>query len=243
MVAGNTGVILQNRGAYFSLDRNHPNRLEPGKIPLHTLIASMAKRDGKLWSVLGCMGADGQPQIQLQLYSAMIDFGLDIQEAIEMPRFLSGRFALGEARDTLHIESRFPEATIEALARRGHAINRWDAWNEMAGHAHGITIDPRHRHVERRLRPAQRWRGDRVLGHWINGPLSRARPLDGSRRQASVSINIAFHACGDEGCLAGRFSVAPTALSREILTGLKGTLCNLRFVSGRVGATDGWDGR
>ena len=144
VVAGNTGVILQNRGAYFSLDRSHPNRLEPGKIPLHTLIASMAKRDGKLWSVLGCMGADGQPQIQLQPYSAMIDFGLDIQEAIETPRFLSGRFALGEARDTLHIESRFPEATIEALARRGHTINRWDAWNEMAGHAHGITIDRRH---------------------------------------------------------------------------------------------------
>jgi gamma-glutamyltranspeptidase/glutathione hydrolase len=144
VIAGNTGAILQNRGAYFSLDRNHPNRLEPGKIPLHTLIASMAKRDGKLWSVLGCMGADGQPQIQMQLYSAMIDLGLDIQEAIEMPRFLSGRFALGEARDTLHMESRFPEATIDALAQRGHTVNRWDAWNEMAGHAHGITIDRRH---------------------------------------------------------------------------------------------------
>src|SRR5213076_3417971 len=123
------GVILQNRGAYFSLDRNHPNRLEPGKIPLHTLIASMAKRDGKLWSVLGCMGADGQPQIQLQLYSAMIDFGLDIHAAIETPRFLSGRFALGEAIDTLE--------------QRGHAVNRWADWNEMAGHAHGITIDRR----------------------------------------------------------------------------------------------------
>ncbi|MFG3595979.1 gamma-glutamyltransferase [Bradyrhizobium sp. RDI18] len=143
VVAGSTGVILQNRGAYFTLDRNHPNRLEPGKVPLHTLIASMAKRDGKLWSVLGCMGADGQPQIQLQLYSAMVDFGLDIQEAIEMPRFLSGRFALGEARDTLHIEGRFPTDTIDALAQRGHTINRWDAWNEMAGHAHGITIDRR----------------------------------------------------------------------------------------------------
>ena len=133
VVAGSTGVILQNRGAYFSLDPAHPNRLEPGKIPLHTLIASMAKRDGKLWSVLGCMGADGQPQIQLQLYSAMIDFGLDIQEAIEMPRFLSGRFALGEARDTLHMESRFPEGAIAALERRGHTVNRWGAWNEMAG--------------------------------------------------------------------------------------------------------------
>jgi gamma-glutamyltranspeptidase/glutathione hydrolase len=143
VVAGATGVLLQNRSAYFSLDPNHPNRLAPGKIPLHTLIASMAKRDGKLWCVLGCMGADGQPQIQLQLYSAMIDHGLDIQEAIEMPRFLSGRFALGEARDTLHLEGRFPQATITALGLRGHIVNRWDAWNEMAGHAHGITIAPR----------------------------------------------------------------------------------------------------
>jgi len=142
VVAGGTGVFLQNRGAYFSLDPNHPNRLEPGKIPLHTLIASMAKRDGKLWSVLGCMGADGQPQIQLQLYSAMIDFGLDIQQAVEMPRFLSGRFALGEARDTLHMEGRFAAETIGALERRGHPVNRWGAWNEMAGHAHGITIEP-----------------------------------------------------------------------------------------------------
>jgi gamma-glutamyltranspeptidase len=143
VVAGNTGVVLQNRSVYFSLDPAHPNRLEPGKIPLHTLIASIAKRDGKLWSVLGCMGADGQPQIQLQLYSAMIDHGLDIQEAIEMPRFLSGRFALGEARDTLHLEGRFPPETIATLEKRGHIVNRWADWCEMAGHAHGITIDPR----------------------------------------------------------------------------------------------------
>ena len=142
MVAGRNGVVLQNRGAYFSLDGAHPNRLEPGKIPMHTLISSMAKHDDKLSHVLGCMGADGQPQIQLQLYSAMIDHGLDIQEAIEMPRFLSGRFTLGEARDTLHMEGRFPEATMDALVRRGHIVDRWEAWNEMAGHAHGITIDP-----------------------------------------------------------------------------------------------------
>lgn len=141
VVAGRTGVVLQNRSAYFSLDPGHPNRLEPGKIPLHTLIASIAKRDGRLWSVLGCMGADGQPQIQLQLYSTMIDHGFDIQEAIELPRFLSGRFGLGEARDTLHLEGRFPDDAVDVLAQRGHIINRWGAWNEMAGHAHGITVD------------------------------------------------------------------------------------------------------
>ena len=142
LMAGSTGVMLQNRGAYFSLDPRHPNRLEPGKIPLHTLIASMAKRDGKLWSVLGCMGADGQPQIQLQAYVGMIDFGLGIQQVLEMPRFLSGRFGLGESRDTLHMEARFPRATIDELERRGHPVHRWGDWNELAGHAHGITIDP-----------------------------------------------------------------------------------------------------
>ena len=87
------------------------------------------------------MGADGQPQIHLQTYVAMIDFGCDIQQALELPRWLSGRFAIGEARDTLNIEARFPAATIDELARRGHLINRWGDWNELAGHAHGITID------------------------------------------------------------------------------------------------------
>ncbi len=141
VMAGNTGIMLQNRGAYFSLNENHPNRLEPRKIPLHTLIASMAKKNDNLWSVLGCMGADGQPQIQLQAYVGMVDYGLNIQEALEMPRFLSGRFALGEARDTLHMEARFDEGTLKELERRGHVLNRWGNWSEFAGHAHGIVID------------------------------------------------------------------------------------------------------
>ncbi len=141
VTSGETGVVLQNRGAYFSLDPAHPNRLEPGKVPLHTLIASLAFRDDRLWAVLGCMGADGQPQIHVQAYVAMIDFGLGIQQALDAPRWLSGRFALGEARDTLHIEARYPRATIDELARRGHPLDRWGDWNELAGHANGITID------------------------------------------------------------------------------------------------------
>jgi gamma-glutamyltranspeptidase/glutathione hydrolase len=142
VVAGRTGVVLQNRGAYFSLDPAHPNCVAPGKTPLHTLIASLAFRDDRLWSVLGCMGADGQPQIHAQAYAAMIDFGRDIQQAVQAPRWLSGRFALGEARDTLHIEARFARETVDELARRGHLLDRWGDWNELAGHAHGIVIDP-----------------------------------------------------------------------------------------------------
>jgi gamma-glutamyltranspeptidase len=141
VVAGRTGVVMQNRGAYFSLDPTHPNRLEPGKRPLHTLIASMAFRGDHLWAALGCMGADGQPQIHLQIYTAMLDFGLDIQQAVEAPRWLSGRFGLLEPRDLLNLEGRFPAGTVAELGRRGHAINQWGPWNERAGHAHGITID------------------------------------------------------------------------------------------------------
>ena len=163
MVAEETGIVLQNRGAYFSLDPDHPNRLEPGKRPLHTLIASLAFRDGRLWQVMGCMGADGQPQIHLQVYTAMIDFGLDIQRAVEAPRWLAGRFALGDARDLLNLEGRFADATVAELARRGHAINRWDGV-ERAGR-------PRARHHPRsrerrpggRGGPAQRRRRDRLL--------------------------------------------------------------------------------
>ena len=141
VVAGDTGIVLQNRGAYFSLDPTHPNRLEPGKVPLHTLIASIAFRDNNFWGVMGCMGADGQPQIQLQCYLAMLDYDFDIQEAVEMPRFISGRFGIGEARDKLYIEGRYSNQTIKGLEKRGHDLERWENWNELAGHAHGIFVD------------------------------------------------------------------------------------------------------
>ncbi|HSD42099.1 MAG TPA: gamma-glutamyltransferase [Burkholderiales bacterium] len=142
VVAGRTGVVLQNRSAYFALDPGHPNRIEAGKKPAHTLIASLAVRGGKLWQALGCMGADGQPQIHLQAYVGLIDFGLNAQQAVEAPRWLSGRFGLGDARDLLNIEGRFAPATIAELERRGHLVHRWPDHDELAGHAHCITIDP-----------------------------------------------------------------------------------------------------
>lgn len=72
----------------------------------------------------------------------MIDFGLTVQQAIESSRWFSGRFVLGDSRDRLNIEGRCPEATLEEIERRGHVPNRWGAWREIAGHAHGISIDP-----------------------------------------------------------------------------------------------------
>jgi gamma-glutamyltranspeptidase/glutathione hydrolase len=133
-----------NRAAYFSLDPAHPNCVAPGKTPLHTLIASLrCGTTTRCGGRGGLHGRDGQPQIHAQTYVAMIDHGLDIQQAVQAPRWLSGRFALGEARDTLHIEARFAAETIAELERRGHVIDRWGEWNELAGHAHGITIDVR----------------------------------------------------------------------------------------------------
>jgi gamma-glutamyltranspeptidase/glutathione hydrolase len=88
------------------------------------------------------MGADGQPQIHVQVYSALIDFGLDLQQAIEAPRWLAGRFVLGDPRERLNLESRFPEATIADLEARGHHVTRWEPWAELAGHAHGIEVQP-----------------------------------------------------------------------------------------------------
>ena len=142
VVAGRTGVVLQNRSAYFSLDPAHPNCVEPGKTPLHTLIASLAFRDDSSGAWWAAWVRTASRRSTLQAYAAMIDFGRDIQEAVEAPRWLSGRFGLLDARDTLHIEARFPAETIAELERRGHPVNRWGDWNELAGHAHGITIDP-----------------------------------------------------------------------------------------------------
>jgi gamma-glutamyltranspeptidase/glutathione hydrolase len=142
VVAGRSGVVLANRGAYFTLDPAHPNALAPDKQPAHTLIASLAFADERLRWVFGAMGADGQPQIHAQVYSALIDFGLDLQQAVEAPRWLAGRFVLGDARERLSVEARMPAATLAALEARGHLLTRWGPWEELAGHAHGIEVQP-----------------------------------------------------------------------------------------------------
>jgi gamma-glutamyltranspeptidase/glutathione hydrolase len=101
---GDTGILLQNRGTYFSLDDHHMNRLEPHKRTFHTLCPAMMFKDGDLISVFGSMGGDGQPQTHLQLILDTVDFKMNIQEAIEMPRWLHGGVDIGEPRDVLYLE-------------------------------------------------------------------------------------------------------------------------------------------
>ena len=87
IVAGDTGIVLHDRGAGFRLDAGHPDRIAPGKRPMHTLVPAMVMKDGKPWLSFGVMGGDMQPQGHAQVLANLIDFGMNVQEAGEAPRF------------------------------------------------------------------------------------------------------------------------------------------------------------
>ncbi|MEJ7902453.1 MAG: gamma-glutamyltransferase [Thermomicrobiales bacterium] len=137
VVAENTGILLQNRGASFSLNRDHINVLAPGKRTMHTLMPSMLFDGESLLGPIGTQGGDAQAQIQMQLVSNLIDFGMEPQAAIEAPRWLAG----SEAGDDLVMEGGFPEGTIQQLAARSHRITLIEPWNSGAGHAQMILVD------------------------------------------------------------------------------------------------------
>ncbi|MBX3028403.1 gamma-glutamyltransferase [bacterium] len=138
MVAGRTGIALQNRGFGFRLDPAHPNCIAPGKRPFHTLIPGMALRDGRPLLAFGVMGGDMQAQGHVQLLSALIDGGDNVQEAIERPRF---NFLGG---DRVALESALAAALGADLARRGHVVEDESAALLAGGFggAQAIAIDP-----------------------------------------------------------------------------------------------------
>jgi gamma-glutamyltranspeptidase/glutathione hydrolase len=114
IVAGETGIMLHNRGSGFSLDPNHPNALEPGKRPFHTLIPAMVFKGDKLWMSYGVMGGDIQAQGHSQVLINLVDRGMNLQQAIDAPRirYISGKGVMLE--DTL------PADVIANLVQRGH---------------------------------------------------------------------------------------------------------------------------
>lgn len=135
------GISFQNRGAYFSLDASHVNRLESRKRTMHTLMASLVLSGDRPRFVFGSMGGDAQAQINVQGLSHLIDFGRNIQDAIEDPRFVFGRpRGGGPGSERLHLEPRYPAGTIEALASMGHQVEITAPWNHMQGHAQGIAL-------------------------------------------------------------------------------------------------------
>ena len=141
VVAGDTGVVLQNRGAGFTLDPAHANVLEPGKRPFHTLTPFMYLRDGKPLLVAGTMGGEGQPQTLVAVTTRVVDLGLDVQSAVEAPRWVYGR-TWGAPTRALSIEGRFGDAVAADLARRGHDVRMLGSWSDTAGHAQALRLDP-----------------------------------------------------------------------------------------------------
>jgi len=134
IVAEGTGMLLQNRGAYFSLEPSHVNRLEPKKRTMHTLIPALAARDGRPWLAFGSMGGEGQPQLQAQVLIHVADFGLDPAEAVARPRI---RVDAGSG--SLLVEADHPAA--KELNRSGIPVQLRPPQNYKFGHAHAIVVD------------------------------------------------------------------------------------------------------
>jgi len=129
VTAGDTGVLLNNRMAYWHLAEGHPNRLAPGKRVRHTMNAPMVFKDGRLWAVEGTPGADNQVQVNLQVLTAMMDLDADPQAALEAPRWTSAQQGQSanwphEGDGTLTIEPGFGADVLAGLERLGHRLTR-----------------------------------------------------------------------------------------------------------------------
>ncbi|GAE26115.1 gamma-glutamyltranspeptidase [Halalkalibacter wakoensis JCM 9140] len=140
IIPKNTGVLLQNRGSFFSLDEKEINCLEPNKRTFHTLNPAMLLKDDELSLVYGTMGGEGQPQTQAALVTRIIDYQFDVQAAIEAPRWLYGR-TWGASSNSLKVESRVSAEVIQALKKLGHDVELVDEFTDIMGHAGAIQID------------------------------------------------------------------------------------------------------
>jgi gamma-glutamyltranspeptidase/glutathione hydrolase len=143
VMGGSTGIMLQNRGAYFSLDPDHPNALAPRSRTLHTLMPGMLMRDGRAEVAIGAMGGDGQPQTMVQLVQGLVDDGLDPQAAVDRPRFVARTEAAGQPLGPVSIESDgVDEETVAALEALGHEVELVEPNTPLMGWAQVIRRRP-----------------------------------------------------------------------------------------------------
>jgi gamma-glutamyltranspeptidase/glutathione hydrolase len=139
------GFVIQNRGALFSLQEGHPNRLEPHKRPFHTIIPAMVTRQGQPWFCFGVMGGDMQPQGHVQVLCNLIDFGMNVQLAGDSARIqhLGSATPTGVAMEPqggrVAVESGIAQEVLEGLKKRGHQITTSPGG---FGGYQGILIDP-----------------------------------------------------------------------------------------------------
>ncbi len=140
VVPEGAGFALQSRGGLFTFDRSHPNALQPHKRPLQTVIPGFMRRD-HLSVGFGVMGGWNQPQAHVQVISNIVDHGLNIQQALESPRFVKLTFP---GTDVM-MESRFPEDVRRGLERRGHEIDLQGEFSNMVGGGQAVMHDARAR--------------------------------------------------------------------------------------------------
>jgi gamma-glutamyltranspeptidase len=135
-----TGIAFHDRGAFFRLDREHPNALAPGKRPTHTLAPGMLLRDGRPWMIHGSMGGEIQPQVFAQFVSAVVDAGADVAAAVAAPRWAAMMRHQFGPPDLTVMESRVPDGVPRGLASMGHLVEIVEPWTSWMGHAHAIEI-------------------------------------------------------------------------------------------------------
>lgn len=133
-----SGFIIHNRGSYFSLDRNHHNSLEPGKRTFHTLCAAMGEVDGEMSFIAGTMGGDIQPQVNVQLINRIVDRKMDVQDALDYPRWAF----FGSIYEKPHMLS--AEESLVPLIKRtnlqGLKLDRIPDMSSSTGHAQAIVF-------------------------------------------------------------------------------------------------------
>jgi gamma-glutamyltranspeptidase len=144
-VAGDTGILMNNRMTYWHLEEGHPNSLEPGKRVRHTVSPAILLNGDAPAMAIGTPGADGQVQTIYQVLVNILDYGMNPQEAVEAPRwrsYVDGQDANWPHRcpNYLQVESRFRNTTIEGLQRRGHLVMRSPGWGAI-GSVQVIQID------------------------------------------------------------------------------------------------------
>jgi gamma-glutamyltranspeptidase/glutathione hydrolase len=145
VVMGDLGFSFNCRGDYYSLVAGHANALEPGKRPRSTLQGTLVTRDGKPYFLLGSPGGDDQCMRTMQTFLNVVEFGMNVQDAIEAPRWSTRAFPASPFPHTMYrgdlsLESRIPAATKDALAKLGHKVIMKGPWSmNMTA---GIVIDP-----------------------------------------------------------------------------------------------------
>ena len=132
IVTEKSGIVLQNRGACFTVEEGHPNAIGPGKRPLHTIIPAMATRDGKTSISFGVMGGAYQPMGQAHVFSNMVDHGMDPQEALDHGRIFWAKDGV------LEIEAGVDPSVAHGLEARGHMVRVAEAPH---GGGQAIMID------------------------------------------------------------------------------------------------------